>query len=374
MRRRILVFVGAAAVLLTVGLVLIRYVGDPARETPSLPPRDLGAPPRGDLRASDGPAAAPPRVRLEGITGSVEVRLGAEEWHAVRSGSVLDRQGSLRTGPKGGAVLRVGEKGRLVIGPSSELSVQELSEVLHHFTLDRGHLKVDYAKEGWRVLRVESGKRKVVAQSREARFSVLVTDETVAVATETGVVDLKSAGRSVRVPAGQQSVVQGEQAPSEPLPIPKEVLLKVAGASGVPLPMKQLSATVRGHAAPGSRVEVGGQWTTVRPDGSFEQRVALRPGVNRVQVVTEDPSGRRRTEEVAYYVARRSAAAPQGKVGYERVSLGDGITRIVYSDGSASYEFRGGGVRGKTVYLGVFPTLEEARAARARFLKESAGP
>ncbi len=124
----------------------------------------------------------------------------------------------------------------------------------------------------------------------------------VAVASETAEVRLRANNREVTVAAGQQSVVHSGQAPSDPESIPDEVFLHVAWPQRRTQRNRRL--VIRGRAGPGSEVRVANQRVSVTSDGSFEARVQLDAGPNRLSVWTRDPSGREVVSESPEVVVR----------------------------------------------------------------------
>ena len=175
------------------------------------------------------------------------------------------------------------------LAQEAEIKVHELSSSVQRLGLVRGRASVDYDEGGERVLRIENENGNAVAEVRAGKFSIMNTGGTVAVATETGSVDLSASGRKVEVAAGMQSVVAGG-APSRPLTIPVDVLLRVADPGCIT--QREPFYTVRGRTTPGSNVRVNDVGGAVQLDGRFVVRVPLRPGKNRIVVVTEDVTGR----------------------------------------------------------------------------------
>jgi len=264
-------------------------------------------------RPDGAPEQAQTRVTVEEIRGRVERRKPPEPWRTARIGDNLGTQEFVRTGPRGRAGLVVGPRARLTVDHTSEVSVREITAVTHRFRLEQGRLAVDYRRDGKRVLQIESKDGAAVARTKEASFSVLQTEETVAVATTTGQVDLSAAGKTVKVEQGQQSVVQQAAPPAAPVTIPKEILLKVARAR---LPARESARTtiLKGQTQPGNRVLVGGKPAEVDARGRFTIKVPLQPGGNQIVVVTEDPAGRRKERVLQYFAVSSGARVDDLKV------------------------------------------------------------
>ncbi len=303
MRKRVVIFVLCGLCLTIISLLGARYwiLGDEA-----LPALSLGdaapasveqsvAPPDG---AGEAPVGA--ALNIVKVTGPVEHRIKDRAWIAARVGDVLSQQHSLRTGGESSAILSVGDRSRLTISPKTKVSVREINKKIHTFRLDHGRLSVDYKKDGHRRIRVESNTG-ATAEAMEGKFTVMRTRTAMAVATETGSVDLQAAGRKVQLKAGEQSVVLDDQPPTGPMAIPKSVLIKIAGLTEAPIEVRGNSAIVKGSTQPGNRVTIRGRQVRVDRKGLFRQKVALKQGLNRIQIVFEAPAGRRRTRVVEYY-------------------------------------------------------------------------
>lgn len=315
MTRRVLAFGLICAVLLLGGWLAVSRLIAPPAPPPNRP--DAGVEATGPVEPSRADAAAvrqeAPKVTVATVSGKVERRKAAEPWRRARAGDNLGDQEFVRTGPGGKAELSVGRRSRLTIDRASEVSVRELTDVTHRFRLEQGRISVNYRRDGKRVLQIESKDGKAVARTREASFSVLQTKDTVAVATETGRVDLSAAGKTVKVEQGKQSVVPRDAPPAAPAAIPKAVLLKVARAR-LPSRTSRKETTLRGQTQPGNRVLVAGEAASVDAQGRFSIKVPLKQGGNRIVVVTQDPSGRREERVLKYFAVRSGARVDDLKV------------------------------------------------------------
>lgn len=236
------------------------------------------------------PEAAPVsrRIALAATAVSHPAERGrGGQWTPLAPGSELSEDEEVRTGAGGGAELSAGDRARVTISERTQLSVRELREDLHRYGLARGRVLVDYAGDGERTVRIE-GEKGASAEARGARFAVSSDGLAFAVATETGRVDLAAAGASVAVEAGRQAAARGGGPPSEPLPIPKEVLLRLSPA-GPGAGARCLEAA--GRADPGALVTVDGMPVPVDGDGRFRVRVD-RAGGAPVEIVAALPDGR----------------------------------------------------------------------------------
>jgi hypothetical protein len=235
-------------------------------DTPA--PRESAPPAAGTVRARE-------EVVVVQVTGDVERTSPGGAWHQLLLGDRLHADDAVRTSRTGHAELAVGSAARLTLAEGTQLHVREVTAAVHRFKLTRGRIAARYQKDGARVLRVEGAEGDTVAEAEGADFSVLASGTSLAVATETGTVQLRSGGGQVDVASGRRAVATAGQPPSAPTPIPLELLLRVADASRVRSP--ELCAAVEGRTEPGSEVLVDGEPVQVAPDGRFAKRV-LRQG------------------------------------------------------------------------------------------------
>jgi hypothetical protein len=123
------------------------------------------------------------------------------------------------------------------------------------------------------------------------------------VATTVGQVGFAARGHKVMVGAGQESSAAPGLPPSEPRPIPPELLLSVFW----PEPSRTAEPTIRGKTRPSTRVRINGEPVPVAENGDFAAAVPAQVGDNPVSVQAEDITGRRKTVET---VIRRDPPAP----------------------------------------------------------------
>ena len=249
------------------------------------------------------PAVTPAPARLESeseaIVEAVEGPVQRSEdggWSALAVGDRLRADDSLRTGNGARADLRIGEKSRIAVSQASQLTIRELSEKVHRFKLTRGYVRVDYAPDGERVLRIEGEGNGAVAETRSAKFSVLSTGRAIAIAADAGSVELKAQGARVTVAAGEQAVARSGEKPDAPKPIPPALWLKVANA--LPVVPDGVCAEVTGSAPAGSEVTADGRDVDLAADGSFSAQVPGEPGKSEVLVAIRDPAGRTANRKV----------------------------------------------------------------------------
>jgi hypothetical protein len=218
---------------------------------------------------------------------------------ALSVGQRLRADDSVRTGRGARTDLQIGARSRLTVAEASQLTVREITEKVHRFKLTRGRIAVDYQADGARLLRIESADGTAVAETQGARFGVLSTGTAVAIATQTGAVNLTSQNKSVEVRAGTQAVAAIGKAPSAADPIPARLLLRVADAAPAHEREEQLCAEVEGTAPAGSEVLVDGAPAAIAEDGRFRVRVPSTSGKTAVMIAIRDASGRENTRTVA---------------------------------------------------------------------------
>lgn len=257
-----------------------------ARTVYRAPPDLRGAMPKSASGAVD-------EAIVEAVSGPVQRSTSAGDWAALAAGEHLRADESLRTGHGARTDLRIGDRARLTVTESSQLTIREISASLHRFQLTRGRVKADYQPDAKRVLRIESAGG--VVESRGARFSVLSTGTTVAIATDTGAVTLRAPEGTVEVREGQQAVATPGRPPSASEPIPASVLLKVANAAAA---TDGICATVEGVAPPGAEVTVDGRAAALEPDGRFRVPVQRAADGREVLVALRDAAGREETRKV----------------------------------------------------------------------------
>ncbi len=256
------------------------------------------------------PAVLPDvRATVVEVVGSVE-RTHDGKWEALRVGHELAPDDSVRTGPGARVDLKVGdEASRLSIPERSEVRVGEVTRAVHTIQLLGGRIDVDYGGREDRVLRVQDG-HGTVAETRAARFTMLRNGGMVAVATRGGSVNLSSAGVTVQVGAGQQSVVFDGAVPLAAEPIPLDVLLKVASRASA---QGSLCVSITGKVRVGAEVFVEGEPAEVSRDGSFQVDVPRREGLGRVKVVAREPGGEIQEVMMACRPPRGRAGARQAE-------------------------------------------------------------
>lgn len=251
--------------------------------------------------APSAPAAreeprAPEEAVVVFVAGSVESSDAGTGWQAVHVGQRLRVDESLRTALHARTDLQLSDRSKLTIAESSQVAIRELGEKVHRFRVRRGRISVDYKPSAQRVLIVENEGSDALAETSGARFTLLSTGTAVAIATETGGVDVKARGEAVHVSEGRQAVVLQGRPPSASEPIPVQALLKAANTA--PRPESDLCANVEGTAPPGAEVLIDGAPAPVSADGRFAARVASAKEKRAALVVMRDAAGREATRRI----------------------------------------------------------------------------
>jgi len=295
MMKRLLLYLAIAlaiaGVAYAVASILIKREPGAADSRAASPGKDAApVPPRSPAEvATEATTAAGPGVRVVEVVGRVTRSSAGGERIAVAQGDDLAVDDTLVTEAASRVRLEMGARSTVDLAENAEVQVRELSESMQRLGLVYGRAAVDYREDGDRVLRIENQDGSAVAQVKAGKFSILNTGTTVAVATETGSVDLSAAGETTSVGANQRSVAM-DGAPPRPLAIPAEIVLRVVDP-GCRV-QREAFFTVNGKTSPGSRVIVNDKAARVRGNGDFTLRIPLKVGLNKVVIVTEDVTGR----------------------------------------------------------------------------------
>lgn len=242
-------------------------------------------------------ARARPSVAVVSMAGTLERRRG-DAWRAVAPGELLHEDDTLRTGDGSRATISIGERSRVTVSDATQLTVREITAAAQRLRLSRGRLSVDHQPDGARVLVVEAEGGDTVARAGAARFSVLASGASLAIATESGVVRLQAGGRTVDVGPGEGSVAFAGQPPAPAAAIPLALLLELGRAAA----RADGGCRIEGVADRGAEVRVDGQVVTPGTDGRFSVVLPGRRGARQATVLTRDAAGR--------LVERRVACAP----------------------------------------------------------------
>jgi len=240
--------------------------------------------------------------RVTALQGDVEA-LQNGQWYVVRAGHLLSTKDVVRTKPGARAMLRRGSV-EIELRDNMDLRLDDLEKETARVGLLRGgkvSASVGGDKEHVEITAAHTKTSNVGA----ARFVVSLSPSgKVNVATSEGAARFAGKGKEVIVPGGSAAVALPDQAPTDPEPIPQEILLSVIWPEDDRLDGQ---ARIKGKAQPSSKVNVNGVETEVGPDGAFRATVPLKVGKNHVQVDAEDIIGR---TKIVDRVVTRAAPAP----------------------------------------------------------------
>jgi FecR protein. len=291
-RFQITVLVLVAAVLVVATLLSRRFFEERKPEMPA------GLSPVAPMTSESGSNL----FRVTALQGEVEA-LQNGQWYVVRAGHLLSTKDVIRTKTGARALLRRGSV-EIELRDNMDLRLDDLEKETARVGLLRGgkvSASIGGDKEHVEITALHTKTSNVGA----ARFVVSLSPSgKVNVATSEGAARFAGKGKEVIVPGGSASAALPDQAPTDPEPIPQEILLSVIWPEDDRLDGQ---ARVKGKAQPSSRVNVNGVETEVGPDGIFRATVPLKVGKNRVQVDAEDIVGRTKSID---RVVTRAAPAP----------------------------------------------------------------
>ena len=240
--------------------------------------------------------------RVTALQGEVEA-LQNGQWYLVRAGHLLSTKDVIRTKPGARAMLRRGSV-ELELRDNMDLRLDDLEKETARVGLLRGgRVSANVTDSGERV---EITARHTKTENiGAARFVVSMSASgKVNVAASEGAARFSAKGKEVVVPGGSVSTAMPDQAPSDPEPMPQEILLSVVWPEDDRLGGQ---GRIRGRAQASSRVNVNGVETEVEADGTFQATIPLKVGKNRVQVDAEDIAGRAKSVDKT---VTRAAPAP----------------------------------------------------------------
>jgi len=240
--------------------------------------------------------------RVTALQGEVEA-LQKGQWYVVRPGHLLSTRDVIRTKPRARAVLRRGSV-ELELRDNMDLRLDDLEKETARVGLLRGGRVSASVTDQADSVEITARHTKT-ASVGAARFVVSMSASgKVSVAASEGAARFAAKGKEVLVSSGNVSTAMPEEAPSDPEPMPQEILLSVVWPEDDRLGAQ---ARVKGKAQSSSRINVNGLETEVRADGTFQAFVPLKIGKNRVQVDAEDIAGRSKSVEK---IVTRAAPAP----------------------------------------------------------------
>ncbi|RJS24895.1 hypothetical protein DRW03_07095 [Corallococcus sp. H22C18031201] len=285
-RRPILFLLGLVLILAALPVGWFVFLREPPAPPPPPPPPPVARPVE----------KKPVQLEVGELTGTVEVRHGGGSWEPARPGVALHPSDAVRTLEGGSVVLLGNESVEVHLEPSTEVSVEELTDSLSRILLGNG-MATAMVRPGQRhTFEVRAAGSDAVARTGAGTFTMSNNGAgTVAVGTREGEVTLLGQGKVVIVRAGQQSVIRPGQAPTEPAPVPGSLLLKVDWPAERERRKRELVVT--GRTDPGSRVAVEGVFLTPDAEGRFTRKVVLQEGRNTVSVRAVGVGGARQEEK-----------------------------------------------------------------------------
>jgi hypothetical protein len=246
--------------------------------------------------------------RVTALQGDVEA-LQNGQWYVVRAGHLLSTKDVIRTKPGARALLRRGSV-ELELRDNMDLRLDDLEKETASVGLLRGgkvSASVGGGKEHVEITAAHTKTSNVGA----ARFVVSLSPSgKVNVATSEGTARFAGNGKEVLVPGGSASTALPDQAPTDPEPIPQEILLSVVWPEDDRLVGR---ARIKGKAQVSSKIDVNGVETEVGADGTFQASVPLKVGKNHVQIDAEDILGRSKSVDRVVTRASRDPLLIQAK-------------------------------------------------------------
>ena len=231
-----------------------------------------------------------PMARTGAVVGQVEVRKKtSNRWSPAEVGQVLAEGDAIRTGLFSEAVLHLRGRSSVVISANTDFVVGQDLIQRSSFELGVGHIKAAIPRGGDRAYEFRSRGSDAVAWSEQGEFSMSSDGEgTVVVDSHQGEVKLAADGEEVVVRRGRRSMVLPDKPPSQVLPIPSSVALRVKWPA---TKLDKTRTTVQGKTSAGAMVLVNGILVRADAQGRFQLDIPLREGTNRLVVSASDNAG-----------------------------------------------------------------------------------
>jgi hypothetical protein len=289
MTRPILIAFAVVIVVFGAGLVLRNYLFTDRGSQP-VPISMTG-------KAGSEAPRAPAQLTVRHVEGHVERRgRDGEQWQPLVPNASVSEQDSVRTDEGATAVLS-GDGGlEIALAEQSELAMLALKSDSAKVVVQRGQLSAATGKSG-NKLSVGARDNDAWVEAKQGAFAVLRDGEgQLAVAVTEGDVAVTAQQTSVKVNAGEQSIVPRNQPPAKPTRIPTSLFLKVARSG--PSRVNQRSTELAGSTSPGAAVFVNGIAAKTDASGAFTAKVSLQEGRNQLHVAVRDALGRTRKEQL----------------------------------------------------------------------------
>jgi hypothetical protein len=249
------------------------------------------------------PLAEPSQFRVSALAGNVEAFQNGQ-WYVARAGHLLSSKDVVRTHGESHVLLRRGSI-EIDVRDNMDLRLDRLEEATTKLGLLRGgRVSASVGKDNEK-LEIEALDT-LTTNVGAARFAVSVAPSgKVSVTAAEGAARFAAHGKQVVVRKGNESTAFPGAAPSDPEPIPEQLLLSVIWPED---DKAEAVSKIRGRASPSSRVRVNGEETPVAPDGTFLARVQVAEPRTRVHVEAEDVTGRQKTVDKVLHPAPRAPA------------------------------------------------------------------
>jgi hypothetical protein len=248
------------------------------------------------------PLAEPAQFRVSALAGTVEAFQNGQ-WYVARAGHLLSSKDVVRTHGGSHALLRRGSV-EIDVRDNMDLRLDKLEEATTKLGLLRGGRVSAFVGKDNEKLEIEALDTRTTNVGA-ARFAVSVAPSgKVSVTAAEGAARFEAHGKQVLVRKGNESTAFPGAVPSDPEPIPEQLLLSVIWPED---DKAEAVSRIRGRASPSSRVRVNGEETPVAPDGTFLARVQVSEPKTRVHVEAEDIAGR---QKAVYKVLRPAPRAP----------------------------------------------------------------
>lgn len=305
---RWVVALGFVGMTMAAGLWVQRVFFTPPSTAAILPDVGIAAP----MTSAPAAPAVALSARATNVQGACEVYDSESgHWRAVNTSEELSDDAVIRT-QRGTLDLQIGDNIRVSVSPFSQFRLNELTSRLSKVRLEQGLVTADVSPDEEAELLVQVLGSELEARTKDGAFSVLRSSQGhVTVAGKRGRVDLQSAGTSVVVRDGEQSTVAPGQAPSAPMEIPGELLVKLT--QGHAKKLRYRSSRVEGETSPGAVVTINGVETTA-PRGKFSLNVPLQEGTNSITVISRDALGREKKQVVTGIEVDTSPPSAKGRV------------------------------------------------------------
>jgi hypothetical protein len=298
--RYVLLALGLLVLMFGAGFFLRRAVfGADESELPLVAPR----------AAQSGAGA----LTVSKLQGRVELREeDGEGWQPLVANARVPERSKVRTEDGASAVLSGNDGLQVEVSPLTQVELRAVERDLAKLVLERGRVTARVGA-GSGGLQVGAAGSDALVQARDkAAFSLLRDDYgKLALAVTDGDAVLSAQQQSVRVGAGEQSIVSAGKPPSPPVHIPTSLFLKVAHLG--PSRLNKRSTELNGQASPGAAVFVNGVSAATDDDGRFAVRVPLAEGKNELHVLAQDALGRSQRQELPAVLVDTEPPKLQGK-------------------------------------------------------------